>query len=712
VSAKKTVNAKVYRVGVIGAGNISSCHILALRSLDRVEIIGITDLDQVRGKHVATTWQIPFFPSAQEMYRAKPDVVHILTPPSSHCAVALEALANGCHVFVEKPMATSQEECDLLIQQAEAVKRTLSVDHSAKFDPTVQKALHLVSSGAIGAILSVDYFRSSEYPPYSGGPMPPHYQDGGFPFRDIGVHALYLAETFLGEIKNIETTHRGTGCHTQLMFDEWSGVVHCDNGTARFQLSWTSRPIQHILSIHGASGNIVLDLYLGTCVINKSLPVPKPVEAIVNSIVTAFHTICQLFWNISCVAMGKFVRGADIHSSVREFYSALSTGASPPVSVLEGKRMVQWLEKYALEADIDKRQRVSPCFKPKPASILVTGGTGFLGRALVSVLASSGERVRLLVRRMPPEEIKNHPLVEIVLGDLGDPDVVDRAVQGVEIVYHIGAATSGSWSDHECGTIWGTKNVVNSCLRHRVMKLVYVSSLSVLEYASLPGHARLTESSRLETFPEKRGHYAKAKLQAEEIVREAIQKRGLKAVILRPGSVFGPGAEKVSPYGIVSFGNRWLVMGNGKTLLPLVYVDDVIEAFLKAAASDKAIGQILHLVDPDQIIQQRYLEYALDKMPEIRVAYVPMAILNCAAAAMQALVAVIHRGAPLTPYRLRSIKPGIEFDCSAAHNTLDWVPSIGTQRGLEITFGQLQVPLKTRWSFQRATRRSVDKLRL
>ena len=702
----KSVNAGIYRVGIIGAGNISSCHILALRSLHDVEIIGITDLDQVRGKRVAATWQIPFFPSAQEMYHAKPDVVHVLTPPSAHCAVALPALANGCHVFVEKPMATSEEECDLLIRQADAVQRTLSVNHSGKCDPTMQKALRLLRSGAIGTVLSVDYFRSTEYPPYRGGPIPEHYQQGGFPFRDIGVHALYLAEAILGEIRNLETTYRTTGQHSQLVFDEWSGVVHCENGIARFELSWTSRPIQHILAIHGTRGNIVLDLYLGTCVVNKSLLVPKPIEAIANSLITAFHTVLQVCWNTICVATGRFVRGGDIHSSVREFYSALSKGANPPVSSIEGKRMVRWLEKYAREADIEKRQRVSPCLKLKPVSILVTGGTGFLGRALVSLLASSGERVRLLVRRMPPDEIKNHPLVEIVLGDLGNPDVVDRAVQGVEIVYHIGAATSGSWSDHECGTIWGTKNVVNSCLRHRVMKLVYVSSLSVLEYSTLPRHARLAESSPLESFPEKRGHYAKAKLRAEEIVREAMQNQGLKAVILRPGSVFGPGAEKVSPYGIVSFGNRWLVMGNGNTLLPLVYVDDVIEALLKAAASDKAIGQILHLVDPDQIVQRRYLEYASNKMPEIRVAYVPMPILYCAAAAMQALAAVNHRSAPLTPYRLRSIKAGIHFDCSAARNTLDWVPSIGTQKGLEITFGQLHIPLKTRWSFLKATRQN------
>jgi len=708
MSLKNTADVKVYRVGVIGAGSVSSCHILALQRLSYVQIIGITDLDQARAEQAASNFKIPWYKSAQEMYAAKPDVVHVLTPPSSHCAVALQALEKGCHVFVEKPMATNEEECELMIRQADAAQRTLSVDHSAKFDPTVQKALRIVRSGAIGDVLSVDYFRSSEYPPYSGGPLPQHYQDGGFPFRDIGVHALYLMETFLGQIQNLETTHRGTAHHPSLVFDEWSALAHCDNGLGHFHLSWTSRPIQHVLSIHGTRGNILLDLYLGTCVTHKSLPIPKPAEAIANSLATALRSVSQVCWNTLGVATGRFLRGADIHSSIREFYSALSRGISPPVLATEGKRMVKWLETPAREADAHKRQFASAQGERKTAVVLVTGATGFLGHTLVNALLSSGKQVRLLVHRRPVGEIGNHPAVDIVTGDLGDPTAVDRAVQGAEVVYHVGAATSGSGSDHECGTIWGTKNIVDSCLRHRATKLVYVSSLGILNYAALSAHARLDESAVLEAFPEKRGHYANAKLQAEKIVLEAMRNDGLQAVIFRPGSIFGPGAEKVPPYGIVPVGNRWIVMGSGNISLPLVYVDDVVDALLKAAACDKATGQIFHLVDPHQIVQREYLEYALMKMPGTRVYHIPLAILYCAAAAMQCLGALVRRNVPLTLYRLRSIKPHVEFDCSAARDARGWIPRIGTLRGLEITFGKLPIALGQRGSLLEVTRQQSE----
>jgi 2-alkyl-3-oxoalkanoate reductase len=679
---------KINRVGIIGAGQVSAYHIRALQSLENVEIVGITDLDPSRGGKVASDFKIPFFKTTQEMYSAKPDVVHVLTPPSSHCAVAIEALETGCHVFVEKPMAVSEEECDLMIQKAVSTQRVLSVDHSARFGPAVLKALELIQTGAVGDVLSLDYFRSSEYPSYRGGPMPQPFQEGGYPYRDIGVHALYLMEAFLGPIRKVETSHRGTGRDPHLMFDVWSSLVQCENGVGHFQLSWTSRPIAHTLAIHTTRGTILLDMYLETCVVCKKLPAPKPVEALVNSVVTAFLSVMQVCWNSIRIATGRMVRGSDIHRSVREFHSALSNGSEPPVSATEGKRIVAWVEQAARQADSDKCRLNISSPQLTPAPILVTGAAGFLGSRLVNRLLSQGKRVRLLVHRRSTLDSENHSSLDIIIGDLGDPDVVDRAIRGVETVYHVGAATNGSWAAFESGTIWGTKNVVVSCLRHKVKKLVYVSSLSVLQYAGLPARTQLDESALLESFPEKRGNYANAKLEAEKIVMDAVREHDLTAVVLRPGSIFGPGAEKMPPYGIVPIGNRWIVMGGGNTLLPLVYVDDVVDALLKSAECDEANGQIIQLVDAEQITQREYLKCCLTRLHEIKVHPMPMSLLYCAAAGMQCLGALARINAPLTIYRLRSIRPHIEFKCDAALRVIGWEPKVGIRKGLENTFAK------------------------
>src|SRR5262249_3051614 len=146
---------------------------------------------------------------------------------------------------------------------------------------------------------------------------------------------------------------------------------------------------------------------------------------------------------------------------------------------------VRWVEEAAQLADAAKRMRDRACHSRAGADALVTGATGRLGRQLVEQLVARGQRVRALCRRPPAGGPLRHPLVDIVLGDLGDAAAVDAAVAGVRVVYHAGAAMRGPWAEHARGTVAGTRHVVDSALRHRVSRLVQVSSLSVLDWGAL-----------------------------------------------------------------------------------------------------------------------------------------------------------------------------------------------------------------------------------
>src|SRR5262249_1057776 len=200
--------------------------------------------------------------------------------------------------------------------------------------------------------------------------------------------------------------------------------------------------------------------------------------------------------------------------------------------------------------------------------ILVTGGSGFLGSALVERLREEGEPVRLLLRRPPRAGSPGHPesgggQISAIYGSLGQPDIVDRAVEGVDVVYHLGAAMKGGKEEFEQGTIWGTRNVIEACLRHKVKRLVDVSSLIGFDHAAHADGVPVTEYSVREPFPNRRGAYTRTKLEAEGLVLDAIQHHDLPAVILRPGQIFGPGAEHVSPNGVIAIGGQWIVAGNG-----------------------------------------------------------------------------------------------------------------------------------------------------
>ena len=123
--------------------------------------------------------------------------------------------------------------------------------------------------------------------------------------------------------------------------------------------------------------------------------------------------------------------------------------------------------------------------------------------------------------------LANHPQVETVLGELGDPVATDQALAHATAVFHVGAAMGGPWEAHEAATITGTRNVIDACLKHRVPKLIHVSSLSVIDWAGHPATQPVTEDSPLEPNPTARGHYTRAKLEAERLVRSAAAERNL-----------------------------------------------------------------------------------------------------------------------------------------------------------------------------------------
>ena len=678
--------------GTRGAGYVSAHHIRALKALSNVEIVAIADVDQERAQTVAQQSGIPLAArNLAEMAATAPDAVHILTPPSSHADLAVEALAMGCHVLVEKPMAGTVADCDRMLAAARRAGRALSVNHSARMDPSVLKALDMVAKNAVGTVMAVDFFRSSDYPPYRGGPnIPPQFRAGSYPFHDLGIHGLSLFEAFLGEVQQADICFASSGLDANLLFDEWRALVRCRRGTGQMYLSWNIRPIQNQIVVHGTRGVIQVDCFLQTCTLRRSLPGPKFGSAVVGAISSSFETLWRVPWNVLRFATGRLPGSPGIHASIQRFYEALTEGNAVPIPAEEGRRLVAAMEEPLRRADAEKTrayelQVMAPL---SPVRVLVTGAGGFLGGALLRRLLQEGESVRVHARR-PLANLDAHPGLQSVYGDLGDPALVDHAIQGVETVYHIGAAMKGSAADFERGTVWGTRNVIAACLRHNVKRLVYVSSLSVLDQAGHRPGEPLNESFAYEPFPEKRGAYTQTKLQAEQLVLEAVREQNLPAIVLRPGQIFGPGNTQ-APSGVIGLGGRWVVVGRGNLALPLVYVDDVVQSLLLAADSP-AHGSVFHIVDNTRVSQREYIELYRRRFPsELQVSYVPEWFLYAVGWACEKLPGALKNAVPLSRYRVRSIRPLSDLDISAAEQQLGWTPSVGVVDGLNRTFSEAE----------------------
>ena len=328
-------------------------------------------------------------------------MIHVLTPPSAHAKVALAALERGCHVLVEKPIAERPGGRAPDRRGRAAPGLVATVNHSLLYDPQVRRALERVRAGALGDVVSVDIFRASEYPPYEGGPLPPWYRDAGYPFRDIGVHCLYLIQELLGRDRGRRRAVASLGGDPNLAFDEWRALVRCKRGLGQFQLTWNVQPMQSQIIIHGTQGVLRVDLFAMFHGRRAATPLPKAAERLVNAFTESLQPLVDV-----PIGVVKFVRKEiqpyqGLRDLVADFYARLAAGEPPPVAVEDAAIVVEWVEKVARAAEAEHERRLATfprrgeCRSSSPARPARSA------RRSCGGCSADGRKVRAFVRRIP-----------------------------------------------------------------------------------------------------------------------------------------------------------------------------------------------------------------------------------------------------------------------------------------------------------------------
>jgi len=210
---------------------------------------------------------------------------------------------------------------------------------------------------------------------------------------------------------------------------------------------------------------------------------------------------------------------------------------------------------------------------------LVTGGGGFLGKAIVKRLLARGDQVRSFSRNAYPELAALG--VEQFRGELADADAVSRAAEGCDIIYHV-AAKAGVWGAYEDfyrANVLGTRHVIAACRRHAIRRLVHTSSPSVVfDGTDMEG---VDESV---PYPEHfDAYYPQTKAEAEQLVLQANGPQ-LATVALRPHLIWGPEDNHLVPR-ILARGAQGSLrrIGSRPCLVDTIYIDNAAQAHLQAA---------------------------------------------------------------------------------------------------------------------------------
>jgi nucleoside-diphosphate-sugar epimerase len=327
-------------------------------------------------------------------------------------------------------------------------------------------------------------------------------------------------------------------------------------------------------------------------------------------------------------------------------------------------------------------------------TVLVTGATGFLGARVVACLLDYGVRtIRCFARPSsdltPIETLaREHPhaTIEIVRGNLLSREDCDRATKDAVVIYHLAAGTGEkSFPEAFMNSVLTTRNLLDAALHHGVLRrCVSVSSFAVYTNRDKPGGRVLDESCPIETRPASRGEaYCYAKTKQDELVLDYARKHGLAYVLVRPGTIYGPGNPGITVrVGSGAFG-VFLHLG-GRNAIPLTYVDNCAEAIVRAGLVPGVDGEVFNVVDDDLPTSRQFLRLYKRHVRAFRSIPVPRPVSYALCVAWEKYSG--WSGGQLPPVFNRSAWhaywKGSRYSNAKIKRMLGWTPKVRTAEGL------------------------------
>ncbi len=677
------------KIGIVGCGLNSDYHINFARSYPGAEIVGIVDKDAQKANECAQKYGIPaVFGSIKDLIeQKKPDVIHIVTPPKTHAALAKEAITMKCNVLVEKPLALSLSEAKELYDLAEQYGVKLCTMHNHFFDPCFSGVHERVKKGDFGKIMNVEsyYGLNTQIPAFRDYPapnvLPWLYTMPGGVYHDFMAHPLYVMLDYTGKPKEIKVMHRTCGTLPHCIPDELRILINGEKAFGTLTFSFAAKPHLHFVRIYGTSMMAEVDFNTMVNVMHPLSSLPKAAQKATYNLAESWQLFKSTTSNVVNFVRGKLKPYQGMQVLIHRFYDFLQGKGEIPVTREQALLVLETMDEIWRQVP-PKTFDFSPIVPAKPYAfkqkekVLVTGGTGFLGSQLIQRLIVEGYPVRVLARKLSKIDHLKNLGVEIFFGDVADRVSLSAAFEGINLVIHAAADTAGNAKAGELSTIQGTKNVIDLCRQFAVKKLVYISSCSVYGVADYKKGDLVTEESSLERFPELRGHYSLAKLKAEQIITEAMEDGRLPIVCLRPGTYFGPGGDIFTPMMGLSAGRKlFAIIGRGDFVLPLVSIDNLVDAIVAVMQKSESNGRIYNVVDGELPTKKQYVESFLKRLyPKAKYLYIPYTVFYGIVYLQEIMVGMLKRNPFLTRYRLVSSQKNISYDASRIRNELKWTP--------------------------------------
>jgi len=608
------------RIALAGAGQMARQHVQAIQALGpTVQIVGIADPSAEARTAILDEFpdmaEAPTLPELLETTVA--DVVHVCTPMEFHAEVAMQALDHGCHVYVEKPVTPEVSELTSMLGKAGERGLKVCAGHQVLFERPYRSLLDLLPS--IGRPVHVDSYFSFKPVRTSSGRTRPLSNDEQL--LDVLPHPTYLLLDVLertvpegsSELRALEIS-QGRTMHALVGRGEVTGCLVA---------SLEARPVEHWLRVVGTNGTLHADFVRGS--VQELLgPGTSGIDKALNPL--------RLSWQLGFRTIGALARRIrkrggsypGLEDIFRSFYQSIRDDLPSPTSETQIRETVQICQqvKKRLLHNEEAVSRENPKPAPDP-QVLVTGGTGLLGREVVKILREADFGVRVVSRRIPPPE-DHVPGVHYVAGDLAG-DLPPGLLTGIRKVIHCAAETSGGWDAHQRNSIDATVSLLRASADAGVETFVQVSSVAVLDSRA---KGPVTDQTPLHPDPKRLGPYVWGKSESERLVREMAPELGIGLKVVRPVPLID--TNRFSPPGRLGRRISNLFVAVGRPSRSLVVADNksTARAVVETALRPKATEHVTNLVPPRPPTRGELVERLRRVSPEVWVVWVPPVVLH------------------------------------------------------------------------------------
>lgn len=662
---------RLLRVGLVGRGRMGLHHLRIIESNRMTQVVAIAD-PSIQDDSIKSPsgHKLAVYRCIDELLGAtSPDVVHIVTPPSSHFDLTRLSLETGAHVYVEKPFVLHRREAEILYELASKKNLSVCAGHQLLFENPVRTAQTLMTH--IGKMINIESYFS--FRPVRRSVTAVEQ------LLDILPHPVYLIVHFLN-------LWSGAGTHIspQLAGYEVSrtGEVRAiiTHGDVYGILSVTlqGRPVESYVRITGTNGSLHLDFVRGT--VTKLLgPGASAVSAVLNPYIQASQILTRTTKAFAKLAISKGKGYQGLSTLIGDFYTSIVENEPSPTNRGEVIQTVNLCELLAISLN-EQEEQFEKCARKrlydenfnggrsssKKGTVLVTGGTGFLGKEVVKHITSCGWMVRVLTRKTPPFS-QMVTGVEYRVSDLSAP-IAEEYLQDVSAVIHCAAETAGSIEAHEHNTVKATRNLLEGCGRSGIERFIHISSLAVLKSGRV-----IDEKTPLDWGNSSRGPYVWAKAEAEKDVLELGDKLNLAVKVIRPGPLVN--YDAFQPPGRLGkeVGPLFVAVGSKKSRLSVCDVKmaaRVIGGYLEYFSE---MPDTLNLVEPEAPTRQALVNLAKRGRPDLRVFWLPLWVVAMMSPVLKLLQRILFpRRKPIDIYaifaseryntsRLRSVLQRIEL---------------------------------------------------